>query len=113
MAPPKALRASDFFRQGKKDRLRSDQDGGGSHSPKHTSDAGSDNESRQASTGVLSVSEKKLAAMLHELRTSMRTDFQTAVSDMRKDLLKVGTRVNVLEEKTDELCQANYAIVEK
>ncbi|CAH2294137.1 Hypothetical predicted protein [Pelobates cultripes] len=45
--------------------------------------------------------------------SSMRTDFQTAVSDMRKDLLEVGTRVNALEEKTDELYQANDAIVEK
>ncbi|CAH2223283.1 Hypothetical predicted protein [Pelobates cultripes] len=109
MAPPNAQRSSDFFRQGKKDRLRSDQDGGGSRSPTHTSETGSDNESRQR----LSVSETKLAAMLHELRTSMRTDFQAAVSDLRKDLLEVGTRVNVLEEKTDELCQANDAIVSK
>ncbi|CAH2283323.1 Hypothetical predicted protein [Pelobates cultripes] len=92
MAPPKAQRALDFFRQGRRDRQRSDQDGGGSHSPAHNSDAGSNNDSRQTSTGNLSVSEKRLAAMLQERRTSMRTDFQTAVSDMRKDLLEDRSR---------------------
>ncbi|CAH2313178.1 Hypothetical predicted protein [Pelobates cultripes] len=113
MATPKSQKASDFFRQGKKDKQRSEQDGGGSRLPTHTSDAGSDTNSRQATADDLSVSEKCLAAMLQELRTSMKTDFQAAFSDLRKDILEVGTRVNALEEKTNELCHVNDSIVEK
>ncbi|CAH2276256.1 Hypothetical predicted protein, partial [Pelobates cultripes] len=107
MAPPKSQRASDFFRQGKGGKQRMEQDGGGSRSPTHTSDAGSDSDMRQATAEDLSVSEKRLAAMLQDLRTSMKTDFQAAVSEMRKDIHEVGTRVNALEEKTDELCHMN------
>ncbi|CAH2246996.1 Hypothetical predicted protein [Pelobates cultripes] len=113
MAPPKFQRASDFFRQGKGGKQRLEQDGSGSRSPTHTSDAGSDTDMRQATADDLSVSEKRLAAMLQDLRTSMKTDFQAAVSDMRKDIHEVGTRVNALEEKTDELCHMNDTIVEK
>ncbi|CAH2300662.1 Hypothetical predicted protein [Pelobates cultripes] len=113
MAPPKSQRALDFFWQGKGGKQRMEQDGSGSHSPTHTSDAGSDTDSRQVTTDDLSVSEKRLAAMLQDLRTSMKTDFQAAVSDMRKDTHEVGTRVNALEEKTDELCHMNDTIVEK
>ncbi|CAH2246018.1 Hypothetical predicted protein, partial [Pelobates cultripes] len=90
-----------------------EQDGGGSHSPTHTSDTGSDTDSRQVTADNHSVSEKRLAAMLQDLRTSMKTEFQGAVSDMRKDIHEVGTRVNALEEKTDELCHMNDTIVEK
>ncbi|CAH2254953.1 Hypothetical predicted protein [Pelobates cultripes] len=99
MAPPKSQRASDFFRQGKGGKQRMEQDGGGSRSPTHTSDAGSDTDMSQATADDLSVSEKRLAAMLQDLRTSMKTDFQAAVSDMRKDIHEVGTRVNALEER--------------
>ncbi|CAH2282207.1 Hypothetical predicted protein [Pelobates cultripes] len=72
-----------------------------------------DTDSRQVTADDLSVLEKGLAAMLQDLRTSMKTDFQAAVSDMRKDIHAVGTRVNALEEKTDELCHMNDTIVEK
>ncbi|CAH2321296.1 Hypothetical predicted protein [Pelobates cultripes] len=51
--------------------------------------------------------------MLQELCTSMKADFQMAVSDIRKDMLEVGTHVNALEKKTDNLFLANDAIAEK
>ncbi|CAH2274462.1 multiple epidermal growth factor-like domains 11 isoform X2 [Pelobates cultripes] len=99
--------------KGKGGKQRMEQDGGGSRSPTYTSDAGSDSDMRQATAEDLSVSEKRLAAMLQDLRTSMKTDFQAAVSEMRKDIHEVGTRVNALEEKTDELCHMNDTMVEK
>ncbi|CAH2274422.1 Hypothetical predicted protein [Pelobates cultripes] len=67
MAPPKAQRASDFFRQGRRDKTRPEQDGGGSHSPMPASDQGSDTEALQPPTGDISISETKMAAeLLHE-----------------------------------------------
>ncbi|CAH2223674.1 Hypothetical predicted protein [Pelobates cultripes] len=91
MAPPKSQRASDFFRQCKGGKQRMEQDGRGSRSPTHSSDAGSDTDSRQVTADDLSVSEKHLGAMLQDLHTSMKTDFQAAVSDMRKDIHEVDT----------------------
>ncbi|CAH2221460.1 Hypothetical predicted protein [Pelobates cultripes] len=51
--------------------------------------------------------------MLQELRTSMKADFQTEVTDIRKEMLEVGACVNALEVKADELCLANDAMMEK
>ncbi|CAH2220540.1 Hypothetical predicted protein [Pelobates cultripes] len=113
MAPPKAQRASDFFRQGQRDKTQQEQDGGGSHSPKPASDQRSDTEALQPPTGDISISETKMAAMLQELRSSMKEDLQLAVNDIRREVHEVGSRLNVLEEKMDDLCQANDGILEK
>ncbi|CAH2293131.1 Hypothetical predicted protein [Pelobates cultripes] len=113
MAPPKAQRASDFLRQGRRDKTRPGQDGGGSHSPTPASDQGSDTEALQPPSGDISLSEAKMAAMLQELRSSMKEDLQLVVNDIRREVHEVGTRLNVLEEKTDDLCQANDGILEK
>ncbi|CAH2276415.1 Hypothetical predicted protein [Pelobates cultripes] len=109
MAPPKAQRASDFFRHGRRDKTRPEQDGGGSHSPTPASDQGSDTEALQPPPGDISLSEAKMAAMLQKLRSSMKEDIQLAVDDIRREVHEVGTRLNALEEKTDDLCQANDA----
>ncbi|CAH2312198.1 Hypothetical predicted protein [Pelobates cultripes] len=113
MAPPKAQQASDFFRQGRRDKTRPEQDGGGSHSPTPASDQGSDTEALQPPPGDISLSEAKMAAMLQELRSSMKEDLQLAVNDIRREVHEVGTRLNALEEKTDDLCQANDGILDK
>ncbi|CAH2250563.1 Hypothetical predicted protein [Pelobates cultripes] len=113
MAPPKAQRASDFFRQGRRDKTRPEQDGGGSHSPTPASDQGSNTEALQPPPGDISLSEAKMAAMLQKLRSSMKEDLQLAVDDIRREVHEVGTRLNALEEKTDDLCQANDGILDK
>ncbi|CAH2299216.1 Hypothetical predicted protein [Pelobates cultripes] len=51
--------------------------------------------------------------MLQEVHTSMKADFQTVITDIRNEMLEVGTRVVTLEEKEDELCLANYEMMEK
>ncbi|CAH2313868.1 Hypothetical predicted protein [Pelobates cultripes] len=51
--------------------------------------------------------------MLQELRSSMKEDLQLAVNDIRREVHEVGTRLNALEEKTDDLCQANDGILDK
>ncbi|CAH2224913.1 Hypothetical predicted protein [Pelobates cultripes] len=107
MATSKAQQAPDCFRQGKRDRLRPDLDGGGSRSPAQVLEAGSDTDMLQASTEDLSISESKLAAMLQGLRSSRKADLQTAVEDIRKEVHDIGARIGALEECTDELCLAN------
>ncbi|CAH2225898.1 Hypothetical predicted protein [Pelobates cultripes] len=113
MAHPKAQRASDFFRQGRRDKTQPEQDGGGSHSPTLASDQGSDTETTQPLPGDISMSEKRMSAMLQELRSSMKEDLQLAVNDIRREVHEVGSRLNALEEKTDDLCLANDGILER
>ncbi|CAH2272695.1 Hypothetical predicted protein [Pelobates cultripes] len=51
--------------------------------------------------------------MLHELRSSMKPDFQSPVADIRREVHEEGTCMSVLEEKKDDLCLTNNGILVK